>query len=337
MFGKDGIMEFKTIEWLRDKVKIIDQTVLPFREEYLILQDYREVASAIKEMKIRGAPAIGVVAGYGVALAAIKSHKRKEIEKAIKVLGETRPTAYNLFYALKRMKKILNNNGTTEDFIKEAIAIHEEDRIITEKIGENGAKLLKDEGSYMTICNAGALATGGIGTALAVFYKGKEKGKKITVYVPETRPYLQGARLTTWELMKNGIKFVLIADGAKAFTLKTKKIDLIITGADRIALNGDSANKIGTYGLALASKALNIPFYIAAPTTTFDPTIKTGKEIPIEERSPDEVRNCRTEKIAPENAEVYNPAFDITPADLITGIITESGIFLPSYNFGVGV
>ncbi len=328
-------MEFKTIEWLGDAVKIIDQTALPFKEEYLILQDYREVASAIKNMKIRGAPAIGVVAGYGVALAAMKSHTKEEIEKAIKVIGETRPTAYNLFYALERMGKILKNNGSVEDFVKEAIAIHEEDREITEKIGENGAKLLKADGRYMTICNAGALATGGIGTALAVFYKGKEQGKRITVYVPETRPYLQGARLTVWELMKNGIKAVLIADGAKAFTLKTKGIDLIITGADRIAKNGDSANKIGTYGLAIAAKFLNIPFYIAAPTTTFDPNIKTGKEIPVEERSPDEVRNCRDKKIAPPNVEVYNPAFDITPAELITGIITEKAITSPPH-YGVG-
>ncbi len=322
-------MEFKTIEWLGNKVKIIDQTVLPFKEEYLILQDYREVAFAIKEMKIRGAPAIGVIAGYGVALAAMESHNKKNIEEAIKVLGETRPTAYNLFYTLNRMKKILKNNGTSEDFIADAIAIHKEDREITEKIGENGAKLLKDEGRYMTICNAGALATGGIGTALAVFYKGKDRGKKMTIYVPETRPYLQGARLTAWELMKNGIKVVLIADGAKAFTLKTKKIDLVITGADRIACNGDTANKIGTYGLAISAKELNIPFYIAAPTTTFDPNIKTGDEIPIEERASDEVKNCRGEKIAPENVDVYNPAFDITPANLISGIITEKGIIRP--------
>jgi len=324
-------MEFKTIEWLGNSVKIIDQTALPFKEEYLVLHNYKDVAEAIKEMKIRGAPAIGVIAGYGVALAAIEYNNKEEIEKAIKILGETRPTAYNLFYALKRMKRILEERGSIEDFISEAIAIHKEDKEITEKIGENGVSLLKDNGRYMTICNAGALATGGIGTALAVFYKGKEKGKNITVYVPETRPYLQGARLTTWELMKNGIKAILIADGAKAFTLKTKRVDLIITGADRIALNGDAANKIGTYGLAIASKHLNIPFYIAAPSTTFDPNIKTGDEIPIEKRSPDEVRNCRGEKIAQGDVEVYNPAFDITPSVLISGIITEKGVLYPPY------
>jgi len=324
-------VKFKTIEWLGDRVRIIDQRGLPLKENYLDLRTPEEVYDAIKNMAIRGAPAIGVIAGYGVALAALRDGSKEQILNKIELLSKSRPTAYNLLYALERMKKIVESGAETDKIIREAIKIHNEDIEICNKMGEYGSKLLPEKAICMTICNAGALATGGIGTALGVFYKAKEMGKVIKVFVPETRPFLQGARLTAWELMKNGIEAVLIADGAKAFILQREKVDAIFVGADRIALNGDTANKIGTFGLAINAEKIGVPFYVVAPSTTFDRTIKTGEDIPIEERNPDEITHLNEIRIAPEGIKVKNPVFDVTPHSLINGIITEKGILLSPF------
>ncbi|RKZ21777.1 S-methyl-5-thioribose-1-phosphate isomerase [bacterium] len=320
-------MKFKTVEWMDGKIRILDQTLLPLEEKYLELETPGEVGRAIKEMKVRGAPLIGIVAAYGVALAWVK---KLDVERAIEELRKTRPTAYNLFYALDRMKKAYREG---KDLVEEALSIHKEDEEICRKIGEYGFSLLSgDEITGMTICNAGALATGGMGTALAPFYVAKEKGKKVRVFVPETRPFLQGARLTAWELSRNGIEVYLVSDGAKAHILRTEKVDIVITGADRIAMNGDAANKIGTLGLAVCANEFGVPFYIAAPHTTFDPGIKSGDEIPIEERSPDEVFYCGGTRIAPEGIGARNPVFDVTPEKYIHGFITDAGIIKKPYD-----
>jgi methylthioribose-1-phosphate isomerase len=328
----------ETIKWCGKYAKIINQRKLPHEEEYLKIRTSEEMCEAIKNMTIRGAPAIGVAAAYGIALAAMNSENRKSLAKKIKLIESTRPTAYNLFYAVKRMKELLARETIDASvFIAEAIKIHEEDKRLTELLGKNGSKLIKNNSSYMTICNAGALATGGIGTALAVFYKAKEAGKKITVFVPETRPFLQGARLTAWELKKNGIKPVLIVDSAASHIMKTEKISGVFTGADRIARNGDTANKIGTYSLALSAKENEVPFYIVAPGTTFDLTLKNGKEIPIEERAGDEVTEFMGQRTASGDINVKNPAFDVTPNKFISGIITEKGIIYPPFEKNIGL
>ncbi len=328
----------ETIKWRGEYVEIIDQRKLPHEEVYVEIGTAEEMYDAIKNMTIRGAPAIGVAAAYGIALAAVNSKERKFIEKKIELIESSRPTAYNLFYAAKRMRKLLARKTIDASvFIGEAIKIHEEDRKLTELLGENGSKLIKNNSSYMTICNAGALATGGIGTALAVFYKAKEAGKEVTVFVPETRPFLQGARLTAWELKKNGIKPVLIVDSAASHVMKTEKIRGVFTGADRIAKNGDTANKIGTYSLSLSAKENNVPFYIVAPGTTFDLTLKNGKEIPIEERDGNEVTEFMGQRTAPIDISVKNPAFDVTPNKLISGIITEKGIIYPPFEKNIGL
>ncbi len=318
-------MEFKTISWEKDKVRIIDQRELPLKEVYIDLKTAEDVFYAIKSMTIRGAPAIGILAAYGVALSAMSNDKEKTL-KDIELLRSSRPTAYNLFYALDRMKKVVLENFDREKILDEALKIHEEDRLICEKLGTIGAELLKDDSRCFTICNAGALATGGIGTALAVFYKAKEMGKKIKVYAPETRPFLQGARLTAWELSKNKIDVTLIADSATALIFESEKIDAVFVGADRIAMNGDFANKIGTFGLAIVANYFNVPFYTVAPTTTFDKNIICGKEIPIEERDEKEITEIKGIRLAPYNIKVKNPVFDVTPNALLTGIICEKGI-----------
>ena len=328
----------ETIKWRGDHAEVIDQRKLPHKEVYTEIRTAEEMCEAIKNMTIRGAPAIGVAAAYGIALAALKSKNRKSLVKKIELIESSRPTAYNLFYAVKRMKKLIKGEKIDASaFISEAIQIHEEDKKLTELLGKNGAKLVKNNSFYMTICNAGALATGGIGTALSVFYKAKEEGKNITVFVPETRPFLQGARLTAWELKKNGIKSILIVDGAASHIMKTEKIQGVFTGADRIARNGDTANKIGTYSLALSAKENKIPFYIVAPGTTFDLTLKNGEEIPIEERNSDEVTEFMGKRTAPENISVKNPAFDVTPHKFISGIITEKGIIYPPFEKNIGI
>ncbi len=324
-------MEFKTISWENGKVRIIDQRELPLKEVYIELKTVEDVYNAIKSMAIRGAPAIGILAAYGVALSALKGDKEKTIED-IKLLRSSRPTAYNLFYALERMEKIVRENFDKELILNEAIKIHDEDRNICDKLGVFGAELIKDGAKCFTICNAGALATGGIGTALAVFYKAKEMGKKIKVFAPETRPFLQGARLTAWELKKNGVDVTLIADNAIAITFEREKIDAVFVGADRITMNGDFANKIGTFGLAIISKYFNVPFYTVAPTTTFDKNMKDGNSIPIEERDEKEITEIKGIRIAPLNVKVKNPVFDVTPNELLTGIVCEKGIITKPFS-----
>ncbi len=328
----------RTIEWHGDSVKIIDQRKLPYEEVYVDINTAEEMYEAIKNMMIRGAPAIGVAAGYGVALAALKNPDKRYIMERINLIKSARPTARNLFYATNRMEDLLKvDEINTSMFVVEAINIHKEDREITEKLGEIGSNLIPKKAHCMTICNAGALATGGIGTALAVFYKAKEKHKEIIVYVPETRPFLQGARLTVWELKKNNIEPILITDSSISHIIKTEKIDSIFTGADRIARNCDTANKIGTYGLSLAAREHNVPFYVVAPSTTFDLSIESGRDIPIEERSPLEIIEFRGIKVAPKETKVRNPAFDVTPNNLISGIITEKGIIYPPFKKGINI
>jgi methylthioribose-1-phosphate isomerase len=321
-----------TLRWCGDYAELIDQRKLPQEEVYVKIKSAAEMYNAIKDMIIRGAPAIGVAAGYGIALSALISKDTDSLQRDILLIESSRPTAYNLFYVVKRMRELLQKEGLQPSlFVEEAIKIHEEDKRLTELLGEKGSELIKDNSLYMTICNAGALATGGIGTALSVFYKAKEKGKEITVFVPETRPFLQGARLTSWELAKNGVKAILIVDGAIAHIMKTEEIDGVFTGADRIARNGDAANKIGTYSLSLSAREQGVPFYIVAPSTTFDPGLENGNDIPIEERDIKEVTNFMGLQSAPGNVSVKNPAFDVTPHELISGIITERGIISPPF------
>ena len=307
---------------------MIDQTLLPKQYKVIKCDTLRKVWDAIKQLKVRGAPAIGVAAAFGMLLAAEKSQAKtyaafkKDMQKASKYLASSRPTAVNLFWALDRMMELLKKEKSVPAlkklFKKEALTIYEEDRKICRKIGQNGNKVIPKNAKIITHCNAGGLATADYGTALACMFAAHEKGKRLHVFADETRPLNQGARLTTWELMQEGIKTTLICDSMAAHVMKTQKIDCVIVGADRIAANGDAANKIGTYGLALAAKAHNVPFYVAAPLSTIDRGSKTGKQIPIEERDPKEVTDFKVP--------VYNPAFDVTPANLITAIITEKAI-----------
>ena len=324
-------LNFSTIEWRNGKIRVLDQTLLPGKVIYKDIGTVQEIAEAINILRVRGAPLIGAVAGYGVALAAQKARNIKEIKDAIEMLEQTRPTAYNLFSALNRMKKIV---GAVHELsllksciLEEAHRIKKEDELLCEQIGKNGASLIPEKAQILTHCNAGALATCGIGTALAPIYITKERIKR--VFVPETRPVLQGARLTAWELQQAGIPLTLICDSARGVVIK--EVDLCIVGADRIARNGDTANKIGTYALAVLSKAHNVPFYVAAPSTTFDLSIESGEQIPIELRNPDEVRKIGGCEIAPKDIDVFNPAFDVTPNEYITGFITENGIQIPPF------
>lgn len=331
-------MRFNTIEWKNNSIRILDQRELPLKEIYLEIRTVKGLANSIKHLSIRGAPAIGIAAGYGVALSSFNS-KSLEIEKAkmrvlndIEILRNTRATAVNLFWALDRMKRTIDcykGKDTKKLYsllLKEAKKIHKEDKELCRRIGKNGASLVPQKANIMTHCNAGALATGGWGTALGVIYAAKIMGKTIHVYVGETRPLLQGARLTTWELQKNGVPVTLVVDSARATLLKEGRIDLIIVGADRIASNGDVANKIGTYPLALIARRHRVDFYVAAPSTSFDLFIKSGAEIPIEERDEEEVKFFSRIKTASASVSAFNPAFDVTPNELITGIITEEGI-----------
>ncbi len=333
----------KAIEWCGDSVRFIDQTQLPLNETYIQTDDYLIIAEAIRELKIRGAPLIGVAAAYGVALASCRfvgrtySSFSQEINRAIEELASTRPTAVNLFWALDRMKKIINESGSVDQIrktlIKEAINIHREDEEMCRRIGENGNALIPANANILTHCNTGALATGGAGTAQSIITTAHEQGKVHKVYVDETRPLLQGARLTTWELMKVGIDVILITDSMAAFLMQQKRIDLVVVGADRIAANGDVANKIGTYSVAIAAKHHGIPFYVAAPTSTIDPAISCGDKIHVEERNGIEITEGFGKRTAPLGVNVYSPAFDITPASLVNAIITDRGIFYPPFNF----
>ncbi|MFC1509483.1 S-methyl-5-thioribose-1-phosphate isomerase [Candidatus Omnitrophota bacterium] len=324
-------MLLEPIRWENKKIVFIDQTELPKRLKYIRCSDIDILCEAIKKLKIRGAPLIGVAASLGYALQAINSKAKtlaglkKDMKKAYIKLKNTRPTAVNLFWALRRMEeKFLGLSATSridwvkKEILREAISILNEDKEMCLNIGKNGARLIKNRDIILTHCNAGMLATAGYGTALSVFYEAKKAGKKFKVYADETRPLMQGSRLTMWELMKNGVDATLICDDMAASTIKNKGVTKIIVGADRIAQNGDSANKIGTYGLAVMARYHRIPFYIAAPTSTIDKNIKTGKSIPIEERKREELIYIGSKETAPKNAKVFNPAFDVTPACLIT-------------------
>jgi methylthioribose-1-phosphate isomerase len=334
----------KAIEWLGDRVRILDQARLPQKEAYLELRRYQDVASAIAELKIRGAPAIGVAGAYGLALGALKIKARsrddflKKLRAVSQAIAATRPTARNLFRALERMQRAGDSAKDIEQIkkalINEAIKIHSEEAAATRKLSQLGAELIKDGSSILTHCNAGPLATTGYGTALGVIIKAREQGKRIKVFATETRPLLQGARITAWELKKAKVPFTLITDSMAGYFMGRGEIDGVIVGADRIAANGDTANKIGTYTLAVLAKEHNIPFYVAAPTTTIDMTLASGAEIPIEERSPEEVTHIQGVATAPAGVKARNPAFDVTPHRYITAIITESGIIREPYGKG---
>jgi methylthioribose-1-phosphate isomerase len=331
-------MKFKTIEWKGDHIRIFDQRRLPQEVRYLDCRDVSSVAKAIRTMAIRGAPAIGVAAAMGIALAAkkMKSHRpgvfHKSIEKVCQQMRQTRPTAVNLFWAVDRMEKILdqiNSNSVNEIKSKleeEALRIYEEDIEVNRKIGENGKVLIHERGGVLTHCNAGALATAGYGTALGVILAAWTEGKRFRVFVDETRPLLQGARLTAWELAQEKIPVTVLTDNMAGWLMRKGEINLVLVGADRIAQNGDTANKIGTYTLAVLSKWHGLPFYVAAPTSTLDTSLISGKDIPIEERAPEEVTHFGGKRITPKGIDVFNPAFDVTPHSLIQGIITEKGI-----------
>ena len=333
-----GAMKFKTIEWKGDRVRMLDQRKLPREVRYLDCRNASSVAEAIRTMAIRGAPAIGVAAAMGIALAArrIRSNQperfRKSLEKVCDEMSRTRPTAVNLFWAVERMRRMLplvrvdGVEKTRHRLIEEALRISKEDVEINKKIGENGKKLIHSGDGILTHCNAGALATGGFGTALGVIYAARDEGKQFQVFVDETRPMLQGCRLTAWELIQERIPATLITDSMAAVLMKKGLIDLVVVGADRIAGNGDTANKIGTYGVAVLSKSHGIPFYVAAPTSTLDLSLVSGEEIPIEERNIAEVTHFCGYPIAPKGVKAFNPAFDVTPHSLIHGIITEKGI-----------
>lgn len=329
--------EWKTIEWKNNKVIMIDQTQLPNKEKYIKCSNYREVANCIKKMVIRGAPAIGVAAAMGIAIGVlnINSDSKKVFEKKLlkicREISETRPTAVNLFWAVNRMKSLYYKNIDLDIlklkklFVKEAKNILMEDIQTCKDIGINGSELINDNSVVMTHCNAGALATGGYGTALGVIRAAFEEGKNINVFSCETRPFLQGARLTAWELSKENIPVKLITDNMAGYFISRGMINSIVVGADRIAANGDVANKIGTYSLSVLAKQHKIPFYVAAPTSTIDINCKNGDEIPIEQRDHREVSHIGDKRIAAK-VEILNPAFDITPCKNITSIITEKGI-----------
>ena len=328
-----------SLKFENDKLVFINQTLLPLQEEYVETDNYERIAEAIERLEIRGAPLIGIAAAYALALS-VKNKKeniQSIFENAASRLAKTRPTAVNLFYVLDLMKdefkKIEDNSKVYEILLSKAKQIHSDDEQYCMKIGRNGLSIFKRKSVVLTHCNTGKLATGGDGTAFSVIKTGFENGLVSFVYADETRPLLQGLRLTAFELEKTGIPFAVQSDSSAAVLMQQNKVDIVITGADRIALNGDSANKIGTYNLALLSYHHNIPFYIAAPSTTIDRTIATGKEIEIEFRDKTELLAINGNRIAPGHYETFSPAFDVTPAHLISGIITEEGVFRFPYNF----
>ena len=323
----------RPIEWVDGSVVVLDQTLLPHREEYVPCRQVEEVAEAIRSLRVRGAPLIGIAAAYGIALAARGDEASVvgRVTRAADLLRATRPTARNLFWAIERMTSRVEAGAGPEKLLAEAKAIHEEDAQICRLIGEHGTSLIPNGASVLTICNTGSLATGGEGTALSAIRAAHRAGKSVSVLACETRPLLQGARLTMWELMRDGIPATLITDGMAGTCMARGMVDLIIAGADRIARNGDTANKIGTYSLAVLARHHELPFYIAAPMSTVDLSLADGSEIPIEERGPDEVRRFSRSLAAPADAAVFNPAFDVTPAELVAGIVTERGIVKAPY------
>ncbi|HEY9398192.1 MAG TPA: S-methyl-5-thioribose-1-phosphate isomerase [Burkholderiales bacterium] len=316
----------ETLRWGGDYVEFIDQRRLPNRIEYVRCRDAAEVANAIRDMVVRGAPAIGCAAAYGIALEALKG--TRDFTAAFAALRASRPTAVNLYWALDRMQGLIDAHPPelTAMLIAEAQAIQAEDLEINYAIGRFGAACVPDGARIMTYCNAGALATAGHGTALGVIRSARDAGKNISVLVNETRPYLQGARLTAWELVQENIPVTLITDNMAGHFMRTGQVDLVVVGTDRVAANGDVANKIGTYGLAVLAARHNIPFYVAAPIPTFDPSLADGSVIPIEERSADEVVGYGDVRWAPQGVKVAHPAFDVTPAELVTALITDKGI-----------
>jgi methylthioribose-1-phosphate isomerase len=335
---------FKTLEWNNEGVVMIDQRKLPAEEVYTLFRTYEEVAQAIKDMVVRGAPAIGVAAAMGVALGtkqiatADPEEFKKQFVRICETLEATRPTAVNLFWAIDRMKEVFWEHFEEGDLgalrrvlITKAIQMQQDDIELNRKMGRHGASLIGENHHVLTHCNAGALATAGYGTALGVIRAAVEQGKKLQVFADETRPFLQGARLTAWELQKDQIPVTLITDNMAGHFMKQGKIDCVIVGADRIAANGDVANKIGTYSVAVLAKENGIPFYVAAPLSTLDLSLPTGEEIPIEQRSHREVTHIQGSPIAPEGVEVANPAFDVTPNRYVTAIITERGIARAPY------
>ena len=339
-----------TIEWISDhpdqlvpgRIRMVDQTRLPVELVWLETADPEEVWDAIKQLKVRGAPAIGVAAAMGVVAGAqaggnSTSDRLQAVETTADYLATSRPTAQNLFWALDRMRGVARDHADldSEDFLnrlaREAIAVRDEDEAQCREIGRHGLSLMEDNQTVLTHCNAGSLATARFGTALAPVYLAKEQGRKVRVIADETRPLLQGARLTAWELAEAGIEVTLICDNMSAQVMKEGKVDLVMVGSDRIAANGDVANKIGTYGVAVLAQAHQIPFYVLAPSTTFDLSLATGDEIPIEKRDPREVSHGFGTQTAPDGIDIYTPAFDVTPAELVTAIVTEKGIAYPPY------
>lgn len=340
-----GSMTYRTLEWkggVDGRLTMIDQTLLPVELKHIECRTVEEVWEAIKTLRVRGAPAIGIAAAYGVVVglqghvSAGEAAFHAELERVAAYLASSRPTAVNLFWALDRLRARgavlrarLSPAEVLEALLDEAKKIEEEDRAMCRAIGRFGQELLPDACGVLTHCNAGGLATADYGTALAVFFAAHEAGKKLHVFADETRPLLQGARLTAWELQQWGIPVTLICDSMAAQVMKEGRIQAVVAGADRITANGDSANKIGTYSAAVLAKYHNIPFYIAAPSSTFDLSRTTGAEIPIEERDPREITHSFGRRTAPEGIQVYNPAFDVTPASLITGLICEKGVVSP--------
>lgn len=347
VIGREVIMSsFKTIEWKDDRVLMIDQRKLPTQETYFECLTFEDVAWAIRNMVIRGAPAIGVAAAMGIALGAVKSKRRNKVEflaelKEIStIISKTRPTAVNLFWAIKRMTDLINRNydkdidSIKEGLVEEANRIYEEDIEVCRRIGSLGARLIGEGASILTHCNAGALATAGYGTALGVIRAAFQDGKNVSVIATETRPFLQGARLTAWELDRDGIPVTLITDNMVGYVMDKGMVDAVIVGADRIASNGDVANKIGTYSISVLAKFHGIPFYVAAPISTVDYNCPSGASIPIEERDATEVTHILGNRIAPD-VKVLNPAFDITPNENITAIVTEKGIARAPFSEGL--
>ncbi len=334
----------KTIEWLGDStgyLRLLDQTALPLETKFIDCKTTTDLFDAIRQLSVRGAPAIGVSAAYGVLLGLrdIDENNRELFDKTFfdvtKYLAQSRPTAVNLFWALERLEKLVQNQKELspaqmrERLLEEAKAIDAEDQEMCAAMGRFGAELIPEGAGVLTHCNTGALATAGDGTALAVIFAAHKQGKNIHVYADETRPLLQGARLTAWELMQRNVPSTLICDSMAAWLMKQGKVQVVITGSDRIAANGDAANKIGTYGLSVLAKAHGIPFYIAAPSSTFDFEIESGQNIPIEQRDSKEITNGFGKQTAPHSVKTYNPAFDVAPAENITALITERGVIQP--------
>ncbi|NCC96792.1 MAG: S-methyl-5-thioribose-1-phosphate isomerase [Synergistales bacterium] len=316
-----------TLRWDDDSLILLDQRKLPWETCFVTCRSSEDVARSISSMVVRGAPAIGIAAAYGMALASLGG---EDIKVAREMLLASRPTAVNLRWALEVMDSV--KEGSPEDVLALARDLHKEDIEINRAIGDNGEALIADGSTLLTHCNAGAIATAGWGTALGVMRSCKEKGKRIKVYADETRPRLQGGLLTSWELMEDGFDVTVITDGMAAWLMKSGKVDGVIVGADRIAANGDTANKIGTYGLSIVAKAHGVPFYVAAPTSTFDLSIRSGDDIPIEERDGDEVRSPYGKELLPKKLKVWNPAFDVTPGENVTAIVTEVGVLRPPYD-----